>query len=125
MIEYAYVEKQMYAEALADHARIRNPDTSPQTIANLVYIYGRSGQLEKARASARRLQNQKGNQIDPSPEIYTAIGLGDKERAFAGFGVALIQHSNVLTTLKVNPLYDPLRSDPRFDELMRRLGFSH
>jgi hypothetical protein len=33
------------------------------------------------------------------------------------------EHSDVLITLKVDPVYDPLRGDPRFQDLMRRVGF--
>ena len=36
---------------------------------------------------------------------------------------AYAQHSSGLTTLKVDPAYDPLRDDPRFQNLMRRVGF--
>jgi len=56
--------------------------------------------------------------------VHAAIGLGDNERAFAGFKVALTQHSNVLTYLKLNPAYDSLQGDPRYDDLMRRVGLS-
>ena len=65
-----------------------------------------------------------GRHLDPAPYVYAAIALGDKEQAFAKLQEAFVQHSTALTSLKVNPEYDPLRSDPRFQDLMRRVGFS-
>jgi len=124
-----YVEKGMYLEAAAEVVKMEPQYPSPWGAGNLAYIYGRAGLTEKAKAENRRLlaEMRAGtrDQIDPGPEIYAAIGLGDKERAFAGFKTALAQHSNVLTYLKVNPAFDPLRRDPRFTELMRRVGLSH
>ncbi len=124
MITMVYVQKHMYAEALAENASIHEETPMPWTIANLVYLYGKAGQIEKARATDKMLATLTRGQVDPGPEIYAALGLGDKDRVFAGFKVALMQHSNVLISLKVNPAYDPLRSDPRFRDLMKRIGLS-
>jgi hypothetical protein len=70
----------------------------------------------------KRLQRQRG--IDPAPLVYAAVGLVDKDEAFAALEQAYQRHSLVLSNLKVDPLYDPLRSDPRFQDLMRRIGLS-
>jgi hypothetical protein len=48
----------------------------------------------------------------------------DKEQTFVWLEKAYAQHSNVLTTLKVDPMYDELRSDPRFQSLLRRVGLA-
>ncbi len=48
--------------------------------------------------------------------------MGNKDEAFAWFEKAYAERSNALTSLRVEPLYDYLRSDPRFQELMRRVG---
>ena len=47
--------------------------------------------------------------------------MGNKDEALAWLEKAYAQHSNLLTTLKVEPGYDPMRSDPRFQELLRRV----
>jgi hypothetical protein len=52
------------------------------------------------------------------------IGLDDKDAAFDSLERAYRLHSNALSSLKVNPLYDPLRADPRFAELMKRVGLA-
>jgi tetratricopeptide (TPR) repeat protein len=50
-------------------------------------------------------------------------GLGDKEKWLASLQEAYRQHTNLPTSFKVDPLYDALRSDPRFQELLRGAGF--
>src|SRR6267143_3544086 len=52
------------------------------------------------------------------------LGIGDKDEAFAWLEKAYSQHSNVLTSLKVDPIYDPLRSDPHFQDLLHRVGLA-
>jgi hypothetical protein len=49
--------------------------------------------------------------------------MGNKEQAFAWLNQAIAEHS-VDLSLNVNPLYDPLRGDPRFRELMQRVGLA-
>jgi hypothetical protein len=51
-------------------------------------------------------------------------GLGDKERVFEFLERAYEVHSDRLLDLQTDPVFDPLRSDPRFSNLMRRLGFT-
>jgi hypothetical protein len=52
--------------------------------------------------------------------LYTAIG--DKDQALRCLERAYQQHSEVIQILKVSPEFDPLRSDPRFQHLVRRAG---
>ena len=90
-----------------------------------VYIHGRSGQQEHARRALEKLEQLRGRRpMDPAPLLLARVGLGDKEAAFALLEEADPQHSTALPSLKVNPIYDPLRDDPRFDELMRRIGLT-
>jgi hypothetical protein len=51
------------------------------------------------------------------------VGLGDHDRAFALLEKAYEARSWYLTWLKVEPTLDPLRKDPRYADLMRRVGF--
>jgi hypothetical protein len=50
--------------------------------------------------------------------------LGDKDRAFGWLDKAYEERSYLMAFLRVIPLADPLRSDPRFDDLVRRIGLS-
>ena len=53
-------------------------------------------------------------------ELYA--DLGDKEQAFAWLDIAYQEHDTNLTFLKVDVALDPLRSDPRFTALVRKMG---
>ena len=59
-----------------------------------------------------------------SPYFYALIysGLGDRDNAFKYLNRSLEERSDWLAYLKVDPALDPLRSDPRFSELERKVG---
>jgi hypothetical protein len=52
------------------------------------------------------------------------LGLGDNDEAFVWFERAYEEQSNILIYIKVSPWFDPLRSDPRFQDLVRRVGLN-
>jgi len=54
--------------------------------------------------------------------LWAHLGAGNKEEALADLEKADSQHFSIAATLKVEPSYDPLRSDPRFQDLVRRFG---
>jgi len=61
-------------------------------------------------------------QTDPTVFVYAHLCLADKDETFAWLEKAYSQHSNSMTTLKVDPIYDPLRGDRRSLDLLRRVG---
>lgn len=54
--------------------------------------------------------------------VNAYLGLGDNEQAFVWMERAYQEQSNILQFLKVHPFFDPVRSDPRFANLARRVG---
>lgn len=119
----AYIEKGRFADALADLEKSNAIESGPWSWAWLAYAYGRAGQPAKARHALEQLQQLYRRQtIGPDPALLAYIGVGDKNEAFVWFEKAYADHSNSLTSLKVNPVYDPLRSDPRFQDLLHRVG---
>jgi len=123
IVVFAYVEKGMYTEALAD-TKNWHEGSSPWFWSVLAYTYGRAGQQPEAqRALDKLLELNRRQQIDPSALIWAYIGMGNKDQAVIWLEKAYSQHSS-LTTLKVDPIYDPLRSDPRFQDLLRRVGLA-
>jgi hypothetical protein len=62
--------------------------------------------------------------ISPYSIAVIYLGLGDKEQAFAWLNRAYQERDNWLIYLNVEPRLDPLRSDPRFTDLLRRVGLS-
>ncbi len=116
-----YLEKGMFKEALAEADSWREQDDSPWTWLSYVHIYGRWGRLAEARKAFEKFkQANRGSRIQPAPAMSGAyLSLGDKEKALDWLEQAYREHSNAMTDLKVNPGCDPLRNEPRFQELLR------
>jgi len=115
MVRYVYVEKGEFAKALADVKKY-----SPHSGRELAYVFGRSGHPAEAQRALEELNQRQ--PVDPSAFAWAYIGMGNKDQTLAWLEKAYAQHSNVMVTLKVEPGWDPLRSDPRFQYLVRRVG---
>lgn len=60
--------------------------------------------------------------MNPVSVLPPYVGMNEREKALVLLQKAYQEHSNALTVLKVDPAYDSLRSDPRFQELLGRVG---
>ena len=115
-------EQGQYPEALEELRKAGNFTAEP--LATMGYIYGRMGRAADARKVLEDLQIQsKSVYIAPSMFARVYIGLGGKDQAFAWLEKGYQQHDFWLTFLIGEPMYDTLRSDPHFQELVRRIGF--
>jgi len=124
LIVRAYEQKGMFPDALADLEKSR-PVYNSWTCSELAYIYGRTGQEAQAGLALAKLEQLNRRQpMDPVVFVGPYIGMDNKDQAFFWLNKAYAQHSDELTGLKVDPLYDPLRGDPRFQDLLRRVGLS-
>jgi tetratricopeptide (TPR) repeat protein len=115
-----------YTEAIAELNKALNLSGGTSSLAALGHAYAISGQQEKARQVLGQLQAQA-QQSYVSPYYFAIIhtGLGEKEQAFTWLQKASEQRlDHTLCYLKVEPRFEPLRTDPRFIELLRRVGFT-
>ena len=125
MIVEAYVQKGMFAEGIAFLEKQTQNDNASRHLAYLAYAYGRSGNQSQAQhALDKLLALSRQNDFDPMKLAWAYIGLGNNEQALAWLEKAYSQHANGLTSLKVDPLYDPLRSEPRFQALLQRVDLA-
>ena len=125
MVVYAYVEKGMFPEAMAETGQWRNVNGSPVWEMK-AYVYGRWGkqqQTERALAQWKR-GSPDGAAISTFLALQVDVATGRKEEALALIEKSYREHSNLVTTLKVEPALDPLRGDPRFQELLQRVGLA-
>jgi TolB-like protein/Tfp pilus assembly protein PilF len=83
----------------------------------------RAGRVEEARALAARLEERAATAYVPASEIaYPYVGLGDFDTAFQWLQRAVVERDAMLIFLDVEPVFAPLRGDPRFDTLRRTVG---
>lgn len=123
MLAWAYAQKGLFADALADAEKSLGSDDRPWSWAMVAYISGRAGDRSKANAALERLQNLKQHRaVDSLCFTVAYIGVGNNDMALLWLEKAYQEHSNSLTAIKVDPTYDSLRSAPRFQELVRRVG---
>jgi len=126
MIRQAYAQKGMFAEVSAELEKARKTyGDAPWICSGLARVYGRTGQQAQARHEMAKLEQWNRRQpIDPAVFFSAYVGMGNKDQALAWLEKAYTQHSNAMITLKVDPLYDPLRDDPRFQNFLRRVGLA-
>ena len=126
LLVLAYVQQKRFADALADIKKWKRTDNSPAIWAIQAFVYGRSGQQVQAQhALAKFEQLNRNGRVDPTAFFALAYaGMDDKEKLFTCLQKAFSERSNSLTALKVDPIYDPFRSDPRFQALLARVGLA-
>jgi len=113
-----------YPEAAAEGNTMLRLFGRDQTDLSLLgWTYARSGQQSEARKLIAELKEQaKKSYVFPSYLAYIHIALGEKDEALALLEKAYEERDSNMIDLKVDPIYDPLRSDPRFVELLRRMN---
>jgi lipopolysaccharide biosynthesis regulator YciM len=98
-------------------------DRSPGIIGVLVRAYAHAGRRADAlRLLAELKKRQKAGYVPAGAFVNAYLGLGENEEAFAWLDKAYQEQSNILQFLKVHPYFDPLRDDPRFKDLLHRVG---
>jgi hypothetical protein len=86
-------------------------------------IYASTGNpVEARRILAGIKTKRKESYVPPFSVARIHAALGDKDEAFAWLDRAYQERDLLLYALKVDPRFDPLHSDPRFADLLRRIG---
>lgn len=110
-------------EAIEVLERANAISRSPVTDGILVRAYARGGRREDALRLLAEMKQRKAAGYFPAAAFVNAyLGLGDKEQAFVWLEEAFKEKSNILQFVKTHPFFDPIRSDPRFVDLERRIG---
>src|SRR2546427_196203 len=120
-----YVTRGMYQQAIAElqKALIFDP-REPFVLGALAHAYARAGRREEALklvSELKRIEAERSN-IPTFSFVWAYAGLGDKAQAFAWLERACQERRDRIVWLNVDPLLEPLRSDPRFLDLVRRVG---
>jgi len=86
-------------------------------------VYGRSGHADQARKALAELERAPSSAVERTAALLIAYsGTTEKDRVIDLLQEAYSEHSSVVVAIKVDPIYDRIRSDPRFIDLLRRMG---
>ena len=125
---WTYARKGMYAEAIAEHERM-GPQAyavsgENQVIASgLGWVYALAGKRDEATRvleAFRKLPSQTYVDFYQVGAIYA--GLGNKDRAFQELEKGYAERSGSMVYIKTDPFWDEVHSDPRYTDLLRRMG---
>lgn len=115
-----YVEKGMYDEAIQQFKKLGD---APHALGHMGNAYARMGRRSEAEEMIAKLERHVQETGVGRYEIAIIYaGLGEKDQAFSWLDKAYEARDKGLTYLKIDPSVDPLRSDPRFAALVRRVG---
>jgi tetratricopeptide (TPR) repeat protein len=120
----SYLAKQQNREAIAElQTYVRLSGAEPGAMALLGMAYARSGRLTEAKEVLQKIRELPLRKYDSTAEIaFLFEALGQKDQAYAWLEKILADRPTPLKSLHVLPYLDPLRSDPRFQALQRRVG---
>jgi len=121
----AYEQKQMYDEAIAEYiVSIELSGGSLEARGSLGHAYGKAGRKSDALRILEELTIESTSRyVSPYDLSIINLGLGEIETAIKWLVRACDEHAGWMIYLTVDPRLDPVRSDPRFKELLRRVGF--
>ncbi|MGH9748224.1 MAG: protein kinase domain-containing protein [Candidatus Acidiferrales bacterium] len=125
LLGWAQAETGKYDDAIQSLDRATQLDSSPYPLAYLGYADARSGKKDKALKTLQELE-QKAHQVYvPRYQIAAVyVGLSDKDKALECLQQAFSNREEIIAFLKVDPTWDALRSDARFQNLMHRAGLN-
>ncbi len=125
MLGLVYLARPLtYAQGLAESERARElMENDPMTTSQVGYAYALSGQRAKARDMLRQLERSPDGSLRALPLARVYAGLGERDRAFSWLQKAVDQR-DVALSLQADPVYDSLRSDPRFRVLLQHVNLT-
>ena len=113
-----------HAEAIKELEKARELENTPHVNGDLAYAYGRANRKDEARKILAALKEQsKSRYVAPYWIAMIDVALGENDEAFKWFEKAYQERSWWLMFTKMDPMLDPVRSDPRSKDLINRIGF--
>jgi len=121
-----YLEKRMYDQAIEELQKsITLSEQSTEIVAHLGYAFAAAGRRDEAQKLLEQL-SRMADRVYVSPYMIARIytGFAENDRAFAMLEKSYQQRDPHIVDLSYDPALDLLRSDPRYTDLRRRVGFS-
>ena len=118
-----YAQMGKYPEAIAEAERAGPSPDSRIGVTEMAYASAKAGKSAEARAFLKKLQERSKRGYVPAYDLAVVhLALGEKEAALQWLQRAYDEHDWGLVVLAVEPRLDPLRSDPRFQGLLHKVG---
>jgi len=118
-----YAQKSMFTESIQSVQRAVELERSALNLAYLALVYARAGQKDEAfKILEELLSAREIEQAGPYDIAMIHTALGDIDEAFKWLEKSYQEHSGWPFFIKVEPMADPLRSDPRYGPFLRRMG---
>jgi TolB-like protein/Tfp pilus assembly protein PilF len=118
-----YIEKGMYGEAVAASRSARDVYDSTRAVSFLGYALAKSGKPREARAELEGLLKLSAKRwVSPYNVALIYNGLDERDQTLAWLERGIQQRDPRMTFLKAEPKWNNLRDDPRFQDLMQRVG---
>jgi len=118
-----FLEKGLYHEAIAELEKTKPLKEKRIYLRQTAYLYARMGQRVQAeRALSKSLRLSRGKEVSSGAVALVYASSGNLDKAFLWLERACAERSSFMTSLKYWSAFDPLRSDPRFSDLVRRVG---
>jgi len=110
-------------EAIAQYEKAGAITNDPISLGMLGHIYGTTGRKDEARKILEKLKKMRAERyIAAYPLAIVALGLGEKEEALKWLDQAYQDRDgNAIAPIRIDPLFKPLRGDPRFEALAERV----
>ena len=123
---WTYLQKGSYPEAVEQFQKALSLSNGhSMVLAMLGYTYAVSGRRQDAEEVLNKLNALKATQnVAPYRFAVVYMGLGDRERALEWLNRAYDERDILLMHLNVTPFFDPLRQEPGFQDLLRRMGLA-
>lgn len=121
---WTYIQQGHYQAAITELNRaLPLSGGGTEILAALGHAYARLGERREARQWLDQLEQLAGQRyVSPFYRALVYVGLGEREQACAALLEACDDRFEWLTQCKVDPVWDTLHSEPRFQELLRRMG---
>ena len=122
----SYIREGRFREALDVVNRYVRPLSKPWALSLEAIIYGEWGRRAEAEQALAKFEESDRTESagHNAALLFAYIGMGHRDQAMTMLEKFFVEHSPVIPTLKTEPVYDPLRSDPRFQALLRRAGLA-
>ena len=125
LLSLCYQAQGMFEEAIAENIRWGSlTGNKSKTDIALAHIYAAAGRVDEAMAIINEMEEKALGPNDHRGMAIVYTVMGKKDKAFEWLQKSFDAHEESLCSLKVDPKMEPLRDDPRFTEILRKIGLS-